>query len=377
MSIAWKSKSRKAPDDGRWFKLQMNQNGNFEPLVSVIIPTYNCGKFIEQSIESVLKQTYKNIEIIVIDDGSTDDTPLKLLQYGGNIVYIRQNNQGLSKSRNLGMSYSKGEYIAFQDADDRWHPGKLEMQIDCFRKVQDIGLVFTDFSRIDMEDNVVKDRYEENAFTVFQDYGLSIDKIFKGKRTTRIDDSGQGDLQHTLYSGDVFYDLCKGNFILPSTTLFKKECIEKIELLWNEEFRCATDQYFHLHFARHFPVAYLDAVTAQYRVGSGGSLSGNKNTPQLIINTIKTLEGIFEKDENLRFGKKTLYRTILANHYAKLAYYYLSELDRENARKYALSSMKYKTILFKSMSTLLLSFSPLGILEILRKYKQKVHGFGN
>lgn len=357
--------------------MQVNQNRNFEPLVSVIIPTYNCGKYIEQSIESALKQTYKNVEIIVVDDGSTDDTQEKLIQFGKNVNCIRKKNEGTSKARNIGMGYSKGEYLAFLDADDLWHPRKLKLQIECFHKVKDIGLVFTDFSRIDMEGNIVKDRYEQDAFAVFQDYGLSIDKIFQGKRTNWIDGAGPGGSQHTLYFGDVYYHLCKGNFILPSTALFKRECIDKIGLLWNEEFRCATDQYFHLHFARHFPVAYLDAVTAEYRIGGGGSLSGNKNTPQLIINTIKTLEDIYEKDDDFRFSKNALYRTILGKHYARLAYYYLSELDRANARKYALYSMKYKPILFKSFSTLLFSYSPLGILEFLGKYKKKVHGFGN
>ena len=361
----------------RCSKLQINQNGNYEPLVSVIIPTYNCGKFIEQSIESVLNQTYKNIEIIVVDDGSTDDTQVKLLKYGKNINYIRKKNEGSSKARNIGMGCSKGEYLAFLDSDDLWHPGKLEMQVECFKKVPGIGLVFTDFSRIDMEGNIVRDRYEQDAFVVFQDYGLSIDKIFREKRTKLIDGAGPGGSQHTLYFGDVFYHLCKGNFILPSTTLFKKECIEKIGLLWNEELQCAQDQYFHLHFAHRFPVAYLDAVTAEYRVGRGGSLSGNKNTPQLIINTIKTIEDIYERDQDLRSGKINLYRTILGKHYARLAYYYLSELDWVSARKYALISMKYKPILLKSSSTLLLSFSPLRILQILKNYKKKVHGFGN
>ena len=192
-----------------------------------------------------------------------------------------------------------------------------------------------------------------------------------------MDASGQVDSLHTLYFGNVFDHLCKGNFILPSTTLFKKKCIEKIGLLWNEKFRCATDQYFHLHFAQHFPVAYLDAVTAEYRVGSSGNLSGNKNTPQLILNTIETLEDIYNRDENFRYTKTALYKTILGKHYARLGYYYLSELDRVNARKYSLFSMKYKLLLFKSISTLLLSFSPLGILEILKKYKKKVHGIGN
>ena len=353
------------------FNLENNNNGNTGPLVSVIIPTFNCGKFIEQSIESVLNQTYKNIEIIVVDDGSTDDTPSKLLPYGNNIFYIHQNHQGLSRSRNIGMSHSKGEYIAFQDADDVWHPKKLKMQVECFRKVQDIGLIFTDFSKIDNEGNLVQDRCEQYAFPIFKDYGLSIKKIFNGKPTVRIDDANRGDVQHTLYSGSIFYHLCKGNFILPSTTLFKKECIDEIGLLWNEELRCATDQYFHLHFARHFPVAYLDAVTVEYRVGRGGNVSGNKNVPQLILNTIRTLEDIYERDDDFRFNRKVLYRTILGKHYARLAYYYLSELDRINARKYALYSLKYKLILSKSITTLLLSFIPIYILDNLRRLKRK------
>jgi glycosyltransferase involved in cell wall biosynthesis len=369
-TLARESKSHKLPNGESLFMTQI-KNYNAEPLVSVIIPTYNCGKFIEQSIDSVLKQTYKNKEIIVVDDGSTDDTPLKMSKYGDNIFYIRQNNQGPSKARNIGMDYSKGEYLAFLDADDVWYPRKLEMQIECFRKVQEIGLVFTDFSRIDMEGNIVQDRYEQYAFAIFQDYGLSIDKIFKGKRAILIDDFKQ------LYFGDVFYHLCKGNFILPSTTLFKKGCIEKIGLLWNEEYRCAVDQYFHLHFAHHFHVAYLDAVTAEYRVGRGGNLSGNTNIPQLILNTIETLEDIYKRDENFRFSETGLYKTILGRHYARLAYYYLSELDRVNARKYSLFSIKYKPLLFKSMSTLILSFFPLWILEILKNYKKKAHGLGN
>jgi glycosyltransferase involved in cell wall biosynthesis len=371
------SKNHESPDSEGRFKLKMNQIENIEPLVSVIIPTYNCGKYIVQSIESVLKQTYEKIEIIVVDDGSTDDTPLKMSRYRENIVYIRQKNQGSSKSRNIGMSHSKGEYIAFLDADDRWHPRKLEMQVRCFQEVHDIGLVFTDFSRIDMEGNILQDRYEQYAFAVFQDYGLSMDKMFKGKRTIRIDDSGQGNSQQTLYFGDVFYELCKGNFILPSTTLFKKECIEKIGLQWNEEFRCATDQYYHLHFARHFPVAYLDAVTAEYRMGSGGNLSGNANIPQLIINTVRTLEDIYERDDDFRFSKKVLYKTILGKHYARLAYYYLSELDRANARKYALYSMKYRPLLLKTITTLLLSLAPLSVLDYSKQIKRKVRGFWN
>ena len=101
------------------------------PLVSVIIPTYNREKVIGRSINSVLNQTYQNFEIIVIDDCSQDDTETVINAYQDNrIHYVRnERNLGAAGSRNAGMKLAQGEYIAFQDSDDEWHPGKLEKQI--------------------------------------------------------------------------------------------------------------------------------------------------------------------------------------------------------------------------------------------------------
>lgn len=100
------------------------------PLVSVIIPTYNRMETIERSINSVLNQTYKNIEIIVVDDGSMDDT-LKIIEHLniGNMKVLKQNHKGANVARNLAISVAKGEFIAFQDSDDEWFPDKLEKQI--------------------------------------------------------------------------------------------------------------------------------------------------------------------------------------------------------------------------------------------------------
>ncbi len=111
-----------------------------EELVSVIIPTYNCGNYIEQAIKSVLKQSVKT-EIIIIDDASTDDTERKIDRYRKKgIVYYRKNKkrQGVSQSRNRGVTMAKGEYIAFLDADDWWDFCKLEKQLDCIRKNKSI-----------------------------------------------------------------------------------------------------------------------------------------------------------------------------------------------------------------------------------------------
>lgn len=100
--------------------------------VSIIIPVYNCEKYIEKTIDSVLKQTYKNFEILVINDGSTDNTLgiLKKIQTNeSRLIIINQSNRGVSTARNTGISYSSGDYIAFLDGDDIWHPTKLEEQL--------------------------------------------------------------------------------------------------------------------------------------------------------------------------------------------------------------------------------------------------------
>ena len=98
------------------------------PTVSVIIPTYNHGCFISDAIESVLAQTYRDVEIIVVDDGSTDGTEQIVAQFGNRVRYIWQENRGLSAARNTGIAHAKGRLINFLDADD-WHAAEFLEQL--------------------------------------------------------------------------------------------------------------------------------------------------------------------------------------------------------------------------------------------------------
>lgn len=99
------------------------------PLISVIVPTYNYSNFVEKCINSVLEQTYQKIEVIVVDDGSTDDTLTVLQKFEDRVLIYSQENMGVSAARNAGMQLAKGEYIAFLDADDWWAPSKVEKQM--------------------------------------------------------------------------------------------------------------------------------------------------------------------------------------------------------------------------------------------------------
>ncbi|MGO9687474.1 MAG: glycosyltransferase family 2 protein, partial [Syntrophobacteraceae bacterium] len=99
------------------------------PLVSVVIPTYNRERFVDKAINSVLSQSFNDYEIIVVDDGSTDETPRVLASYKDRVKYIYQKNSGVSSARNAGIREARGEWVAFLDSDDKWKTDYLLTQI--------------------------------------------------------------------------------------------------------------------------------------------------------------------------------------------------------------------------------------------------------
>ena len=99
------------------------------PLVSVVIPAYNCARFIREALDSALAQDYPGVEVIVVDDGSTDETGAILASYGAQIRLISQRNRGCAAARNAGVAHARGKYIAFLDGDDAWWPWKIGYQM--------------------------------------------------------------------------------------------------------------------------------------------------------------------------------------------------------------------------------------------------------
>lgn len=145
-------------------------------LVSVIIPSYNGAKYIKRSVESVLNQTHSNLELFVVDDGSTDNTADVVKQFNDErLTYIRhEKNMGLSQARNTGITRAKGDYIAYLDVDDEWHKDKLEKNIN-FTK--DLGTMYFLFSnaeyyhfdgsmKYDWDQNIKSGEYNYNDYSV-------------------------------------------------------------------------------------------------------------------------------------------------------------------------------------------------------------------
>jgi glycosyltransferase involved in cell wall biosynthesis len=124
-----------------------------QPRVSVIIPNYNYAHYLPQTLESVLAQSYPDVEIIVVDDGSSDDSRKVLEQFEGRVRLIEQQNRGVAAARNNGARQSSGQLIAFLDADDIWLPLKLERQVELFLSQPELGLVHCGVEEIDAEGN--------------------------------------------------------------------------------------------------------------------------------------------------------------------------------------------------------------------------------
>ena len=131
-----------------------------QPLVSVIIPNYNYGRFLAECVQSVLEQTHKNIEIVVVDDGSSDGSAAVAAGFGDRVTLIVQENSGVGAARNRGAAEARGDFFAFLDADDLWFPKKVERQLEHLDGRPQSGFVTCGMEEIDLAGNVIRKMLE-------------------------------------------------------------------------------------------------------------------------------------------------------------------------------------------------------------------------
>ncbi len=243
------------------------------PTVSIIIPTYNGAHYIEETIESVLAQTYKDYEIIIIDDGSTDNTNKVLGKYKNKIKYFYQKHSGgyLAKVRNFAISNSEGKYIAFLDNDDLWLKEKLEIQTTYMEKHKNISLSYTDIY-------------------YFGDY---VPRELNGKSQFEV---------RTMNPGTYFEQLFEFNFIPVSTVLVRKECLKHVGL-FDESIKYASDHDLWLRIAAKYKVGEIDKPLAKYRM-HGERLSNGHEVYLGELKTLKKIAKMFPELLNPMGGKR-------------------------------------------------------------------------
>ncbi|HEY2988594.1 MAG TPA: glycosyltransferase family A protein [Candidatus Binatia bacterium] len=136
------------------------------PLISCIVPVFNGERYLRETLDSILAQTYRPLEVVVIDDGSTDGTSAIVADYGVQVRYLWQANSGPATARNLGLSAARGDYVAFLDADDLWHPEKLARQMARFGTRPEIDLCFSRFENFWMPELAEEEaRYQRHPLS--------------------------------------------------------------------------------------------------------------------------------------------------------------------------------------------------------------------
>jgi glycosyltransferase involved in cell wall biosynthesis len=273
------------------------------PLISVIIPTYNSAKYLPETLESVLKQTFKDFEIIVVDDGSSDHTPDVIKPYLDRVKYVQKSNGGPASARNLGLTHAKGEFVAFLDADDIWNSKKLEQQIKIMQSMPEVGIVHTGVQVIDADGQEVllnhKDRKDSKTYS--------------------------------------FMDLFNKNKIATSSVLVRAECFKKVGAFdENPEIISLEDYDLWLRIAAQYKIYFLAEPLLEYRIH-------NQGISQNIQRSYRAEEKVV-LDNAKRFNQKFPYiRKILSKRLSQI--YYECGADYFYANEYALSREQFKKAL--------------------------------
>jgi glycosyltransferase involved in cell wall biosynthesis len=225
--------------------------------VSVIIPTYNRADKVCRAISSIIDQTYKDIEIIVIDDASTDTTIKRLDEFGSQIKIIRhEKNMGVSAARNSGIRTAKGEYIALLDSDDYWLPEKLEVQIAFFNANPDAVIC--------------------QARELWIRHGRRVNPGNK----------------HLKPSGDIFIPSLKLCLVSPSAVMFKKSLLDEVGM-FDEEFPVCEDYDLWLRITYRYPVYLIEQDLLVKEGGAPDQLSASIKGMDMY--RIKSMANLYKK----------------------------------------------------------------------------------
>ena len=292
-----------------------------EPTISVIMATYNRASLISRAIESILDQTFQDFELIIVDDGSSDNTKEVIagfMQKDLRVKYFKnKKNLGLPKTRNEGIKVSRGKYIGLLDDDDEWLPDKLEKQINKFQSTPEtIGLIYCGLAYISQS----------------------------GKTSKTI---------IPRLKGNLFQDILKENFFGSSTPLIKKECFEKSGL-FDGTFSNGEDWDMWIRISKNYEIDYVPEALTLYYV-HGNQMSAN------FPDTIKGFDKILEKHgANIR-----KHPSIYSAHLFRLGIFHCLNGNFKCGQKCFSKSIKIKPQIKVYLNNFLLKIAPTQYKKIL------------
>lgn len=267
------------------------------PTVSVIIPTYQLAHLVSQTIESVLAQTYTDYEIIVVNDGSTDNTKEVLATFGDKITVIHQENKGVAAARNVGIMAAQGRYIALLDHDDLWLPNKLEKQVAYLESHRNIGLVYSDMQSFN-EKGV-------EPYTFAQKVPL-----------------------HPFEN--IWTMFVRNPIPTCSIVVVRRECLDNVGGFDSTMVPC-DDYDMWLRIVEKWPVYFLNESLTRYRRSVYQQTS---NEERMLVGTMRVKEKAFHRNTELQKLPLMVLDESFYNGYLRIAYFYIQCYQGEKARPF-------------------------------------------
>jgi glycosyltransferase involved in cell wall biosynthesis len=246
------------------------------PTVSVIIPTYNRADLVTQAIDSVLQQTYQDFELIVVDDGSTDDTESIVRAYGDRVLYVRTQNGGTGHARNVGMEHASGRYLTFLDSDDLLYPYALEFGTRLLERFPDVSMVCAEVTGFD--DHGFLERFHLKRYhgSTYRDAAITYEAIFPlsmplpatGALPDEVLREDPGVRDRRVYYGNI-YDAYLLNIVLfQNNAMLRRGAVEAIGPR-NEAIYCFEELDYLVRLSRHHDVLFADVPTYLLRYHEG------------------------------------------------------------------------------------------------------------
>ena len=339
-----------------------------EALVSVVIPAYNARNTLAQTLDSLFAQTHQNLDVVVVDDGSTDGTAEVLEAYAGRVRTIRQTNAGIGAARNASVQAARGDYIALLDADDLCRPDRIAIELRYLQSHPDILLCSSDFGAFDETGplapasycGVYYSRCSPQRGGLRARYPQAETFALLPEETAR--QNGQASI--AVYWGEVYDELVQGNFIHPPTVMFRRDALQRAGM-FDPEIKIVCEWEWFVRVARAGPVAHLDIPLLDYR----RSPTQISSSPRTALDSLAVAKKIYARDSHP--GQRRDRRSL--RHLGALslsAADVLAELQPEAAFGLLASSVfVYHTFRGQTLRTLFKIMLPSGLLDLLRRVR--------
>jgi len=311
-------------------------------LVSVVIPTFNRARILRRAIDSALAQSYERIEVIVVDDGSTDETPGVLRDLGPRVRAIRQTNAGPAVARNTAIAHARGELVAFLDSDDTWFAWKIEAQVHALGCFPEAGLAWTDMIAVDDFGNVRSHRYLREMYGAYR----LIDFPALMRQTSAVANTHENLADSSrlvpIRVGDLSVAILYGNLLHTPTVLMRRSWIG-LSGGFDPSYRHGGEDYeFYSRVCALGPVALIDAAAVRYRVGASDQLTASEKLVHLAYNDLRTVSARMADPQRRRAMPAADLRRRLAECHAWVGSAELDHGRRWFAIKHLLASLCYR-----------------------------------